>query len=130
MCIRDRYWHTNKPGGLHFTISDTGWAKAGWGKIYGQWLCECAVFAYDFDRFDPMKILEMLQTYRISTFCAPPTMYRMLTQNNLAAQYDLTAITHCCSAGEPLNPCLLYTSRFDPAAQVGRAGQRAEAKHR
>ena len=99
-----RYWHTNKPGGLHFTISDTGWAKAGWGKIYGQWLCECAVFAYDFDRFDPVKILEMLQTYRISTFCAPPTMYRMLTQNNLAAQYDLTAITHCCSAGEPLNP--------------------------
>ena len=62
------------------------------------------MFAYDFDRFDPVKILEMLQTYRISTFCAPPTMYRMLTQNNLAAQYDLTAITHCCSAGEPLNP--------------------------
>ncbi len=99
-----RYWHTNKPGGLHFTISDTGWAKAGWGKIYGQWLCECAVFAYDFDRFDPVRILEMIQTYGITTFCAPPTMYRMLTQKNLAAQYDLSSITHCCSAGEPLNP--------------------------
>ena len=99
-----RYWHTNQPGGLHFTISDTGWAKAGWGKIYGQWLCECAVFAYDFDRFDAAKILEKLETYRISTFCAPPTMYRMLTQDNLAARYDLSALTHCCSAGEPLNP--------------------------
>ena len=99
-----RYWHTNKPGGLHFTISDTGWAKAGWGKIYGQWLCECAVFAYDFDRFDPAKILEMLETYRVTTFCAPPTMYRMLTQNGLPRSYDLSAVTHCCSAGEPLNP--------------------------
>lgn len=99
-----RYWQANRPGGLHFTISDTGWAKAGWGKIYGQWLCEAAVFAYDFDRFEPGKILEMLQNYRVTTFCAPPTMYRMMTQNNLAAAYDLSALTHCCSAGEPLSP--------------------------
>ncbi|MEA4969619.1 MAG: AMP-binding protein [Candidatus Pelethousia sp.] len=99
-----RYWQANRPGGLHFTISDTGWAKAGWGKLYGQWLCETAVFAYDFDRFEPAKILEMLQTHRVTTFCAPPTMYRMMTQNGLAASYDLGALTHCCSAGEPLSP--------------------------
>ncbi|NCB32151.1 MAG: acetyl-CoA synthetase, partial [Clostridia bacterium] len=99
-----RYWHADKPGGLHFTISDTGWAKAGWGKIYGQWLCEAAVFVYDFDRFDPAKILELLQTYHIDNFCAPPTMYRMMAQNNLAASYDLSSLAHCCSAGEPLSP--------------------------
>ncbi|MDR0841441.1 MAG: AMP-binding protein [Christensenellaceae bacterium] len=99
-----RYWHTNRPGGIHFTISDTGWAKAGWGKIYGQWLCETAIFAYDFDRFDPPRVLEMIQKHRITTFCAPPTMYRMMTQNDLAANYDLSSLEHCCSAGEALNP--------------------------
>jgi len=98
-----RFWHTTSPDGLHFTISDTGWAKAGWGKIYGQWLSECAIFVYDFDRFNAKEILEKLQTYKITTFCAPPTMYRMLTQEPVD-QYDLSSIRHCCSAGEALNP--------------------------
>jgi len=98
-----RYWHTNTPGGLHFTISDTGWAKAGWGKIYGQWLCETTIFAYDFDQFNAKKILGLLEKYRITTFCAPPTMYRMLTQEPVK-DYDLSSLTHCCSAGEALNP--------------------------
>lgn len=98
-----RYWHTNGPDGLHLTISDTGWAKAGWGKIYGQWLSECAIFVYDFDRFDPKEILAIIEKYRITTFCAPPTMYRMLTQEDVAS-CDLSSLTHCCSAGEALNP--------------------------
>lgn len=98
-----RFWHTNSPDGLHFTISDTGWAKAGWGKIYGQWLSECAIFVYDFERFNAKEILEKLQSYKITTFCAPPTMYRMLTQEAVD-QYNLSCIRHCCSAGEALNP--------------------------
>ena len=69
-----RYWHWVQPGGLHFTISETGWGKALWGKLYGQWLCEGAVFVYDFDRFDAEKILPMFAKYNITTFCAPPTM--------------------------------------------------------
>ncbi|MDL2218573.1 AMP-binding protein, partial [Christensenellaceae bacterium OttesenSCG-928-M15] len=101
--VTARFWHTTKPGGLHFTISDTGWAKAAWGKLYGQWLSECAVFVYDFDRFQAKEILSKLAQYRITTFCAPPTMYRMMTQENVA-EYDLSALTHCCSAGEPLTP--------------------------
>jgi len=97
-----RYWHTNEPGGLHFTISDTGWAKAGWGKIYGQWFCETAIFVFDFDRFRAKEILSMIEKYRVTTFCAPPTMYRMLTQEPVDS-YDLTCLKHCCSAGEALN---------------------------
>ncbi len=101
--VTARFWHANTPDGLHFTISDTGWAKAAWGKLYGQWLSECAVFVYDFERFNAQEILAKLEQYRITTFCAPPTMYRMLTQENIAS-YDLSALRQCCSAGEPLTP--------------------------
>lgn len=98
-----RYWHNVKPDGLHFTISDTGWGKALWGKIYGQWLCEAAIFTYDFDRFHPDDILPMFAKYNISTFCAPPTMYRFFIKEDLS-KYDLSSIQYATTAGEALNP--------------------------
>ena len=101
--ITAKYWHRVNPDGLHFTISDTGWAKAMWGKLYGQWLCEAAIFVYDFDRFDAEKILPMFAKYDITTFCAPPTMYRMLAKQDLS-RFDLRSIQHASTAGEALNP--------------------------
>ena len=101
--ITAKYWHCVERDGIHFTISETGWGKALWGKLYGQWLCEGAVFVYDFDRFDASKILPMFAKYNITTFCAPPTMYRMLIKQDIS-QYDLSSIKHATTAGEALNP--------------------------
>ena len=101
--ITAKYWHQVNPDGLHLTISDTGWAKSSWGKLYGQWLCEAGIFVYDFDRFDAEKILPMFAKYNITTFCAPPTMYRMLIKQDIS-QYDLSSIEHASTAGEALNP--------------------------
>ena len=101
--ITAKYWHRVNPDGLHLTISDTGWAKSSWGKLYGQWLCEAAVFVYDFDRFDAEKILPMFAKHKITTFCAPPTMYRMLAKQDLS-RFDLSSIEHASTAGEALNP--------------------------
>ena len=101
--VTAKYWHCVHADGLHFTISETGWGKALWGKLYGQWLCEGAVFTYDFDRFDAADILPMFAKYNITTFCAPPTMYRMLIKQDLS-QYDLSSIRHASTAGEALNP--------------------------
>ncbi len=98
-----KYWHCVDPDGLHFTISDTGWAKAMWGKLYGQWLCEAAIFVYDFDRFDAAEILPMFKKHNITTFCAPPTMLRMLVKQDIS-QYDLSSVKHMTTAGEALNP--------------------------
>ncbi len=98
-----KYWHCVERDGVHFTISETGWGKALWGKLYGQWLCEGAVFVYDFERFDASKILPMFKQYNITTFCAPPTMYRMLIKQDIS-QYDLSSIHHATTAGEALNP--------------------------
>ena len=105
--VTAKYWHLCQEDGLHFTISETGWGKALWGKLYGQWLCEGAVFTYDFDRFDSAKILPMFAKYKITTFCAPPTMYRMLIKQDLS-QYDLSSIRHATTAGEALNPEVFY----------------------
>ncbi len=105
--VTARYWHLCERDGLHFTISETGWGKALWGKLYGQWLCEGAVFVYDFDRFDAEKILPMFARYNITTFCAPPTMYRMLIKQDLS-NYDLSSIHHATTAGEALNPEVFY----------------------
>ena len=105
--VTAKYWHWVRRDGLHFTISDTGWGKALWGKLYGQWLCESAVFTYDFDRFDASKILPMFAKYHITTFCAPPTMYRMLIKQDLS-KYDLSSIEHATTAGEALNPEVFY----------------------
>ena len=101
--ITAKYWHRVNPDGLHLTISDTGWAKSAWGKLYGQWLCEAPIFVYDFDRFDAEKILPMFAKYQITTFCAPPTMYRMLAKQDLS-RFDLSSIQHASTAGEALNP--------------------------
>ena len=105
--VTAKYWHLCERDGLHFTISETGWGKALWGKLYGQWLCEGAVFTYDFDRFDAEKILPMFKQYGITTFCAPPTMYRMLIKQDLS-KYDLSSIHHATTAGEALNPEVFY----------------------
>ena len=101
--ITAKYWHQVNSEGLHFTISDTGWAKSMWGKLYGQWLCEAAIFVYDFDRFTPENILPLFAKYGITTFCAPPTMYRMLIKQDLS-RFDLSTIEHASTAGEALNP--------------------------
>ncbi len=98
-----KYWHCVDPDGLHFTISDTGWAKSMWGKLYGQWLCEAAIFVYDFDRFDASQILPMFAKHQITTFCAPPTMLRMMIKQDIS-QYDLSSVRHMTTAGEALNP--------------------------
>lgn len=108
--VTAKYWHSIHRDGLHFTISETGWGKALWGKLYGQWMCECAVFVYDFDRFNAEKILPMFSKYHITTFCAPPTMYRMLIKQDLS-KYDLTSIEHATTAGEALNPEVFYQFR-------------------
>ena len=98
-----RYWHNVEPDGLHLTISDTGWAKSMWGKLYGQWLCEAATFVYDFDRFDAADILPMFAKHKITTFCAPPTMLRMMVKEDIS-KYDLSSVRHMTTAGEALNP--------------------------
>ena len=98
-----KHWHNVNPNGLHFTISDTGWGKALWGKLYGQWLCEASVFTYDFDRFHSEDILPMFAKYHITTFCAPPTMYRFFIKEDLS-KYDLSSIEYATTAGEALNP--------------------------
>ena len=98
-----KHWHNVNPNGLHFTISDTGWGKALWGKLYGQWLCEAAIFTYDFDRFHSEDILPMFKKYGITTFCAPPTMYRFFIKEDLS-KYDLSSIEYATTAGEALNP--------------------------
>ncbi len=98
-----KYWHNVDPDGLHFTISDTGWAKSMWGKFYGQWLCEAATFVYDFDRFDAADILPMFAKYQITSFCAPPTMLRMLIKQDIS-KYDFSSVKHMTTAGEALNP--------------------------
>ena len=101
--VTAKYWHCCERDGLHLTISDTGWGKSLWGKLYGQWLCEGAVFVYDFDRFNADEILPMFAKYNITTFCAPPTMLRMLVKSDLS-KFDLSSIHHMTTAGEALNP--------------------------
>ena len=101
--VTARWWHNVVPNGVHLTISDTGWLKSLWGKIYGQWFSECAVLAYDFDRFDAADILKLFEECRITTFCAPPTMYRFFIKENLA-NYKFETLQHTCIAGEALNP--------------------------
>ena len=101
--ITAKYWQCVVPDGLHLSVADTGWGKAVWGKLYGQWLCEAATFVYDFDRFDAAHILPMFGKYHVTTFCAPPTMYRMLVKEDLS-QYDFSSLEHATTAGEALNP--------------------------
>jgi acetyl-CoA synthetase len=98
-----KYWQQVKEGGLHLTVADTGWAKAAWGKIYGQWLCGSAVFVYDYDKFVPREMLETIVKYKVTTFCAPPTIYRFFIKEDLS-KYNFSFMKNCSVAGEPLNP--------------------------
>ena len=101
--ILTAYWQNVQENGLHLTIADTGWAKSAWGKIYGQWIAGSAVFVYDYDKFSPRKLLDIIVQYGITSFCAPPTIYRFFIKENLS-KYDLSRLNHCAIAGEPLNP--------------------------
>jgi acetyl-CoA synthetase len=105
-CFTAKWWQSVcSDDGLHFTIADTGWAKTAWGKIFGQWVMEAAVFTYDFDRFHADEILDLIPRYHITTLCCPPTMYRMMRQTDFDA-HDLSCLTYCATAGEALNPDL------------------------
>ena len=98
-----KYWQNVQEDGLHLTVADTGWAKAVWGKIYGQWLAGCAVFVYDLNKFVPKEMLEVIAKYGVTSFCAPPTIYRFFIKEDLS-KYDLSKLKYCAVAGEPLNP--------------------------
>ncbi len=98
-----KYWQNVQDNGLHFTVADTGWAKSAWGKLYGQWLSGSAVMTYDFDKFVPKNLMDVLVKYKVTTFCAPPTIYRFLIKEDLT-KFDLSALKYCVVAGEPLNP--------------------------
>ena len=102
--VTAKYWQNVQNNGLHFTVSDTGWAKAVWGKLYGQWICGSAVFVYDYNhKFEPAELMHMIEKYRITTFCAPPTIYRFFIKADLRA-FDFSSLKYCVVAGEPLNP--------------------------
>lgn len=101
--VTARYWHKVDPDGLHLTVSETGWAKSVWGKLYGQWIMEAGIFVYDMDRFVPDSLLRRISQYGVTTFCAPPTIYRFLIKEDLS-KYDLSSLQHCTIAGEALNP--------------------------
>ncbi|MCL1820368.1 MAG: AMP-binding protein [Oscillospiraceae bacterium] len=101
--VTAKYWQKVEDGKPHMSYGDSGWAKFGWGKIYGQWICGAAVFAYDWDKFVPKLLLEKIGKYKLTTFCVPPTMYRFMLQEDLS-EFDLSSVKHCCNAGEPLNP--------------------------
>jgi acetyl-CoA synthetase len=98
-----RYWQNVIDNGLHLTVADTGWAKSAWGKLYGQWLCGSAVMTYDYDKFVPRNMMDIIVKYKVTTFCAPPTIYRFLIKEDLK-QFDLSSLKYCVVAGEPLNP--------------------------
>jgi acetyl-CoA synthetase len=98
-----RFWQNVMDNGLHFTVADTGWAKSAWGKIYGQWLSGSAVMTYDYDKFVPKNLMDVIEKYKVTTFCAPPTIYRFLIKEDLS-KYNLSHLKYCVVAGEPLNP--------------------------
>jgi len=99
--VTAKYWHRATDGGLHFTVAESGWAKSSWGKLYGQWLVGSAVMVYDFDSFDPRHLIQVIQRYGVTTFCAPPTIYRYLIKTGLSS---MPSLQHVTTAGEALNP--------------------------
>lgn len=106
-----KYWHNLHPDSLHLTIADTGWAKAIWGKLYGQWIIGANVFVYDHEKFTPADMLRMIQDYKITSLCAPPTIFRFLIREDLS-KYDLSSLEYCTIAGEALNPAV-YESFYN-----------------
>ena len=101
--ITASYWHNLHEDSLHLTLADTGWGKAVWGKLYGQWIAGANVFVYDFDKFTPRDVLHMIEDYHITSLCAPPTIFRFLIKEDLS-KYDLNTLKYCTIAGEALNP--------------------------
>ncbi len=101
--ITAAYWHNVNEESLHFTLADTGWGKAVWGKLYGQWIAGANVFVYDFDKFEPADVLVMIEKYGITSFCAPPTVFRFLIREDLS-KFDISKLKYCTIAGEALNP--------------------------
>ena len=99
------YWHNLSEDSIHLTVADTGWGKAVWGKMYGQWFAGAAVFVFDHEKFTADKILRQIEKYRITSFCAPPTVYRFLIHEDFS-NYDLSSLRYCCTAGEALNPAV------------------------
>ncbi len=102
-----KHWQNVDPEGIHLTIADTGWGKAVWGKLYGQWMMEAAVFVYDYEKFEPHEIMNIVEKYRITSLCCPPTMFRMFINAGLEG-HDLSSLKYCCIAGEALNPDVFY----------------------
>lgn len=101
--VTAKWWHCVRKDGIHFTVAETGWGKAVWGKLYGQWLCGACVFTFDFSKFDQDRVLRMIEKYKITTFCAPPTIYRFLIKADLS-HYDLSSLVYATTAGEAVNP--------------------------
>nr|WP_321420965.1 AMP-binding protein [uncultured Methanobacterium sp.] len=101
--ITAKYWQNVVEDGLHYTVADTGWAKAMWGQIYGQWISGTAIFVYDYERFDAAKMLDKASHHGVTTFCAPPTIYRFLIKEDLS-QYDFSTLKYAVTAGEPPEP--------------------------
>ena len=99
------YWHNLGEDSIHLTVADTGWGKAVWGKMYGQWFAGAAVFVFDHEKFTADKILRQIEKYHITSFCAPPTVYRFLIHEDFS-HYDLSSLRYCCTAGEALNPAV------------------------
>lgn len=101
--VTAKYWHNLDENSLHLTVADTGWAKAVWGKLYGQWIVGAAVMVYDHEKFTPQMMLHLIENFKITSFCAPPTVYRFMIREDLS-KYDLSSLKYCTTAGEALNP--------------------------
>jgi acetyl-CoA synthetase len=99
------FWHNLHDGSLHLTVADTGWGKAVWGKFYGQWFAGATVFVYDHEKFNADNLLHQIEKYKVTSFCAPPTIYRFMIREDLS-KYDLSSLEYCCTAGEALNPAV------------------------
>jgi acetyl-CoA synthetase len=106
--VTAKYWHNLNEDSIHLTVSDTGWAKAVWGKLYGQWIAGAAVVAYDHEKFTPHMVLNLIEKCKITSFCAPPTVYRFMIREDLG-KYDLSSLKYCTTAGEALNPSVFET---------------------
>lgn len=103
--VTARYWHNLRQDSLHLTVADTGWGKAVWGKLYGQWIVGATVFVYDHEKFTPADMLKMIEEHKITSFCAPPTIFRFMIREDLN-KFDLASLKYCTIAGEPLNPAV------------------------
>ena len=111
------FWHNLHPGSLHLTVADTGWGKAVWGKFYGQWFAGATVFVYDHERFSADALLRQIEKYRVTSFCAPPTIYRFMIREDLS-RYDLSSLEYCTTAGEALNPAVYEKFREQTGLQL------------